>query len=93
MMRRKFIQGITTTLSGAIPAVAASTKTVTWHIEGFSCVTCAIGLDTMLRDQKGVVRSKSNYERRTATIEFHPELVTEKKVRGFIEELGFKAHE
>jgi hypothetical protein len=46
-----------------------------------------------LREQKGVVRSKSIYETRTATIEFHPELVTEQQIRGFIEELGFKAED
>ena len=91
MMRRKFIQGITTL--SAVPVVAGGTKTVTWHSEGFSCVTCAVGLDTMLRQQKGIVRSKSSYENRTATIEFHPELVTENKIRGFIEELGFRAHD
>lgn len=92
MLRRKFIQGITSTLS-VVPAVAGGAKTVTWHIEGFSCITCAVGLDTMLREQKGVVRSKSSYEHRTAMIEFLPEVVTEKQIRGFIEELGFNAHE
>jgi len=49
MLRRKFIQGITSTLS-AVPAVAGSTKTVSWQVEEFSCVTCGVGLDTMLRD-------------------------------------------
>ncbi len=91
MMRRKFIQGITSI--GAVPALAANTKTVIWHIDGFSCVTCAVGLDTLLNQQKGIVRSTSSYERRTATIDFHPELITEKQIRGFVEELGFKARD
>jgi Cu+-exporting ATPase len=94
MVRRKFIQGITSAIA-VPPAIAhgAKTKTVTWRIEGFSCITCAVGLDTLLRAQKGIVQSKSSYGNRTATIEFHPEIVTEKQIRGFIGELGFKARD
>jgi len=91
MLRRKFIKRITSALSVAPVVAAGTTSTVTWHIDGFSCLTCAVGLDTMLREHQGIVRSKSSYEARTATIEFHPNLVREKQIRGFVEELGFKA--
>jgi copper chaperone len=55
MIRRKFIHRIACSL-GAVGATAAADKTVTYRIEGFSCVTCAVGLDSMLKDQKGIVR-------------------------------------
>jgi hypothetical protein len=53
MFRRKFMQRVACAVAAAGPAAARETKSVTYRIEGFTCVTCAVGLDTMLRDQKG----------------------------------------
>lgn len=84
MFRRNFIQ------LAAISTVAAPTsKTVTYHIEGFTCVTCAVGLDTMLRAEKGILQSKSSYPEKTAVIEFNPHLVTEVQIQAFIQDIGF----
>ena len=90
MVRRKFIQGIACSV-GAAGATAAAHKTVTYRIEGFSCVTCAVGLDSLLKDQKGIVRSKSSYPDRTSVIEYDPGLTNEEQIKGFIRELGFQA--
>jgi copper chaperone CopZ len=90
MIRRKFMQGIACGL-GAVEAAASGTKTVIYRIEGFSCVTCAVGLDAMLKDRKGIVRSKSSYADQTSAVEFNPDLVAEKQIQAFIEELGFTA--
>lgn len=65
MVRRQFIQ--LATLAGVsglatIGAVTATeTRTVTYRVKGFSCITCAVGLDTMLSRHKGIVRSESTY--------------------------------
>lgn len=92
MVRRQFIQGIACGLGAAEAAAGAvKTRTVTYRIEGFTCVTCAVGLDTLLKDQKGIVRSKSSYPDRTAVIEYNPDLVNEEQIKGFIQELGFHA--
>ena len=92
MVRRQFIQGIACGLGAAEAVVSAvKTATVTYRIEGFTCVTCAVGLDTLLKDQKGIVRSKSSYPDRTAVIEYNPDLVNEQQIKGFIQELGFTA--
>jgi copper chaperone CopZ len=64
---------------------------VTYRIEGFSCVTCAVGFDAMLREHKGIVRSKSSYPNGTTAIEINPDLVTETQIKAFIEETGFIA--
>jgi anaerobic selenocysteine-containing dehydrogenase len=94
MFRRQFIQMIT--LAGAssvaaMTAVAAEKKTVTYRIRGFSCITCAVGLDVMLERQKGVVRAESRYKEATTTIVFHPEMVTEASLKASIAEMGFHA--
>ena len=65
MIRRQFIQLIT--LAGAagigpLNAVATTpSETVSCQVKGFTCITCAVGLDTLLRQQKGVLSSKSTY--------------------------------
>jgi len=98
LFRRNFIQRIT--LAGAgIGAASAATartresKTVTYHVKGFSCPTCAEGLDTMLRGQAGVIQSRSTYPSAITVIEFDSRLVTEKSLKSFIAELGFTAEE
>ena len=45
----------------------------------------------MLKDQKGIVRSKSSYADRTSVIEYDPGLINEEQIKAFIRELGFKA--
>ena len=96
MFRRKFIQGITLASAGAaaVRTVHASDKkTVTYRVKGFTCVTCAVGLDTMLGRQKGVIQSRSSYPDAKTVIDFSPSLVTEKSLKEFIAELGFTAEE
>lgn len=65
MVRRQFIRRFTLATTGpGIATIARAranqNKTVTYRVRGFSCPTCAVGLDTMLRQQKGVVRSESS---------------------------------
>lgn len=96
MFRRSFMQRITLASAGVSLAAVPSTaevKTVTYRVKGFSCVTCATGLDTMLGRQKGVVRSTSSYPGAITKIEFHPDLVNEESLRAFIAELGFTAEQ
>jgi copper chaperone CopZ len=91
MFRRSFIQRITCGVAASGYAADRGNKTVTYRIEGFSCVTCAVGLDAMLREHKGIVRSNSSYPAGTTVIEFNPDLVTETQIKAFIEETGFIA--
>ena len=52
--------------------------------------TCAVALDTMLRQQKGVIRSRSRYPEGTVWIEFEPKSVTDSSLRSFIAEMGLR---
>ncbi len=95
MQRRRFVQMMTLagvgTMAAAELAHAGETKTVTWHVKGFTCVTCAVGLETMLREQKGVKRVKATYPEAQVTIQYDPTSANEARLREFISELGFIA--
>ena len=68
---------------------AGASKTVTYMVRGFSCITCATGLDTLLGQQKGVAFSKSTYPEGKATVAFDPTQITEQAIVTFITDLGF----
>jgi Cu+-exporting ATPase len=49
MFRRRFLQVLAVTGAGALAFEARGTgtaHTVIYKVNGFSCVTCAVGLDT-----------------------------------------------
>jgi copper chaperone CopZ len=93
MFRRQFVQFVATLTAGSVATIAAAdvkgTKNVTYVVKGFSCITCAVGLDTMLQKQKGIISSKSNYPDGVVKIQFDPKEVTEKSIQLFITEMGF----
>jgi copper chaperone CopZ len=93
MFRRKFLQLMTFTSASnlvAFEALAAGPAvTIAYRVKGFSCVTCAIGLDTMLGRQKGVISSKSTYPEGIVKVSFNPDQITEQKIEAFIADLGF----
>ncbi len=107
MIRRQFIKlatlaGATGVASfGAVEALRSDSnssaldlkdiKTVTWHVRGFTCVTCAVGLETLLRREKGVVAANATYPQGMVTIQYYPGLVNEAALRSTIGELGFTA--
>ena len=97
MFRRQFVQFMATIGASSVATLAAADakgmKTVTYVVKGFSCVTCAVGLDTMLGKQKGIVWSKSSYPDGVARIQYDPKEVTEAQIKAFISEMGFTVTE
>lgn len=93
MIRRQFLQLATFAGVSGLTAVGAvkagETQTVTYRVKGFSCITCAVGLDTMLSRHKGIVRSNSTYPEGIVTIDFQPSLINESSIKGLISEMGF----
>jgi len=57
-------------------------------VKGFTCITCAVGLDTLLSKQKGILSSKSTYPEGKVTVKFEESAITEKAIEGFIAEMG-----
>lgn len=95
MRRRRFLQFVPlATALGLAPLTAAAkgrSEVVIYRVTGFSCITCATGLDTMLCQQKGIASSKSTYPEGIAKITFDPDQISKKQITAFIEELGFTA--
>jgi copper chaperone CopZ len=95
MQRRRFVQMMTLAGAGTLAAVelahTGETKTATYRVKGFTCITCAVGLETMLREQTGVKWVKATYPEAHVTIRYDPSSVSEAALRGFISDLGFTA--
>jgi copper chaperone CopZ len=97
MFRRRFLQLVTmASVGGLAPLEAVSAgagKTAVYFVKGFSCITCATGLDTLLGQQRGVTSSKSTYPEGKVTVAFDPHQITEQAIVAFITDLGFTVHE
>jgi copper chaperone CopZ len=93
MFRRRFLQLVTMASVGTLAPLegmsAGTSKTVIYFVKGFSCITCATGLDTMLGQQKGIYSSKSTYPQGKVTVGFDPHQITEQAIIAFIADLGF----
>jgi Cu+-exporting ATPase len=92
MFRRRFLQFLAVSGAGALAFEARGNgmpKTVVFQVKGFSCITCAVGLDTMLTKEKGILTSKSTYPEGKVTVKFDSETIDEKSIQALIAEMGF----
>lgn len=93
MFRRKFLQIFSAaSVSGLAPLQALSAnagETATYLVKGFTCITCATGLDTLLGREKGILSSHSTYPEGRVVVRFDPQHNSDQAIRGFIAELGF----
>lgn len=94
MLRRKFMQAVA--LSGVcafkgIEAIAEAGARVTmvFEVKGFTCPTCAVGLDTLLGKEKGIISSHSTYPEGKATVTYNPGVTSDERIRAFIAAMGF----
>jgi len=87
MIRRDFLQS---TLAAAASLAAGKNQKLVCHVAGFTCVTCAVGLETILGRQKGVSHVEASYPSGLVTIEFDPALISDKSLRASISEMGFR---
>jgi copper chaperone CopZ len=95
MIRRKFLGLMTlagfSTLADLKAANALEKKTVTYKISGFTCITCAVGLETLLQREKGIIAAKASYPDALATVTYDPTATSETSIVGAIESMGFQA--
>lgn len=95
MLRRRFIHLMTLAGASSMAAIgtleASETRTVTYRVKGFTCITCAVGLETLLRQQKGVSWVKASYPEASVVIKYDPAAVSENMLKSYIAEMGFTA--
>jgi Cu+-exporting ATPase len=98
MDRRNFLRHVTTaTAAGSaglgIAAASASqpkeTRSVKWKVNGYTCITCAAGLEVMLKGMQGVTRVAASWPERNVIVGFDEHLISEKTLKDFIQVCGF----
>ena len=102
MDRRRFISGMVTGVAGATVGAGAAkanlhlrksslqeTRKVNYEVKGFTCITCATGLEVMLLRQKGVATAVATYSDARVLIGFDEGLTSEDKLKQFITSCGF----
>jgi copper chaperone CopZ len=93
MIRRRFLQLVALSGAGALAPLeamaSAAAKTAIFHVKGFTCITCAVGLDTMISRTKGVASSQSTYPEGKVTVRFDPDSVNVNSIRSVITDAGF----
>lgn len=95
MIRRKFLGLITLAGASSLATLKAANalekKTVTYKISGFTCITCAVGLETLLQHEKGIIAAKASYPDAIATAIYDPKSISEASIVEAIEGMGFHA--
>lgn len=95
MIRRKFLSLATLAGIGGFTAIEgmdlAERRSVAFRVTGFTCITCAVGLQTLLEKERGVIRANVSYPESSAVITYHPALTSETKLADFIATTGFQA--
>jgi Cu+-exporting ATPase len=97
MNRRFFIQalagsgaGLTLLESAAATTTYQENASVTWIVKGFTCATCAVGLQAILERRQGIARAVAAYPSGKVEIGFDSHVVAASEIKRLIEEAGFK---
>jgi len=72
---------------------ATEDASVTWTVKGFTCVTCAVGLETILQRQRGIARATAAYPGGRVQIGFDSRAIGLAEIKRLIEDAGFEAGE
>lgn len=60
-------------------------------VKGMHCQSgCANGIDAMLKEQQGIIKSKTSFDQSSAVIEYDPILISEKEIINLITDRGFE---
>jgi hypothetical protein len=73
----------------AAPSHPSETRAVTWKVKGFTCITCSVGLEVMLRGLNGVTRASASYPANNVMVGFDEHVTSEKILKEFITVCGF----
>ena len=68
-------------------------KKITLSVNGMHCASCALNIENMLKNQKGVRNAVVNFSAGEASIEYDPKIISIKKFKKIITDLGYEALE
>ena len=95
MVRRRFLGLVTLAGAGGLTTLSRAgtqrKETALFQVEGFTCITCAVGLETLLMREKGIVAAKATYPEALATITYQPGSTSKETIAAVIESMGFHA--
>jgi copper chaperone CopZ len=102
MLRRHFIGRLGFLGAGSLASIALAgrdhghvhtgeQKSLRYTVRGFTCITCAVGLETLLSREEGVLSAKVDYASSIADIRYDPALLDDSRLRAFIQDAGFSA--
>lgn len=102
MNRRKFLNRMMGGMAGTAAGIGLAkvslnlvkpapeeNQSVSFKVRGFTCITCATGLEVMLLEQHGVVRAAASYPEGNVFIGFDRNLISEAALKEFIASCGF----
>ena len=98
MLRRRFLEvlgkaGTGGALALELGCVRDTPAAVSFQVSGFTCITCATGLETLLGREKGIVAVAASYARAHARVIYAPKLTTPSAIAEKISAMGFKAEQ
>ncbi len=95
MIRRRFLGLMTLTGVSSVAALSAKSfaekTTVIYKVQGFTCITCATGLETLLQREKGVLTVRASYPESLATVTYDARSISQAEILKAIESMGFTA--
>ena len=62
----------------------------TYKIEGMSCASCAMNIETTLKKQKGINYANVNFAGSNALIEFDADVISLEKIAKRVDSIGYK---
>jgi P-type Cu+ transporter len=68
----------------------APKESLTLHLSGMHCTSCAVNIDLALEDIPGITQSSTNYQKSTITIHYDPNTITPEAIGQIITDLGYQ---
>lgn len=75
-----------------LPKIEKNNTILQLKVIGMHCQAgCANGIDAMLKEQEGVVKSTTLFDTSSSEIEYNDKIISENEIINLIKERGFKA--
>lgn len=69
--------------------VKTSTEKQIFPVLQMSCAACALSVESILKEQKGVLKAEVNYAAQTARVEFDPQEIKPDQLKLAVQEMGY----